>query len=181
DEIEKKIENYTLISTYFESTIRSTDKNLIKFSIALNSGLINSLLQNLLSATDRTALDRSTIVGMLVGNKIKQDTKSYIYLLIALLIHLSMSVFSVVNINVYLITGLIFLIGALSINQKITEYRIRKGYYGGTPYEAREIIRYIEDHSNKNDFTDGDGKKKLFQNAEESTKKEVIVYGGAYQ
>jgi len=181
DMLEKKIEKYHLLSKYFESTIRSSDKSFIKFDVALNSGLISSLLQNLLSATDRSALDRSTIVGMLVGNKIKQDTKSYVYLLIALLIHLGMSLFSVMDINPYLISGLIFLIGGLSVNQKITEYRIRKGHYGSTPYETREIIRYIEEHADKNNFTDGDGKKKLFQDMKSSIKKEELVYGGAYQ
>lgn len=181
-EVKQKIDDYYLMSAYFKSAIGPSANRFTNIPfIFFGSGLLSSLLQNILSATDKSALDRSTIVGMLVGRKIKQDTKSYIYLLIGLLVHISLYFFGVTDINIYLITGLIFLVGALSVNQKITEYRIRKGYYGSTPYEVREIIKYIEEHSDPNDFSDGDGKKALFQDAEESAEREEIVYGGVYQ
>jgi hypothetical protein len=60
---------------------------------------------------------------------------------------------------------LFFLLARLT-NQYILTYRIRHGYYGTTEYESREIINLILKHSNKSDFTDGNGLKELFPEAE---------------
>ncbi len=171
--------DYKLISTYFKRNLMLGKSSTI--GIALNSGLISSLLQNFLSATDRSAINRSTIVGMLVGKKMKEDTRSYIYLFLALAVHLGTTLLGFVGFDIYITGFLIFMIAALAINQKALEYRIKHGLYGSTPYEVREIIKFIEEHTEKDDFNDREGRKKIFQDAIEETPKEVIVYGGAYK
>lgn len=170
---------YTLVSDYFVSTIKIGKNNNVR--LALNSGLMSSLLQNVLSATDRSAINQSTIVGMLVGKKMRQDTRSYVFLFSGIFLHVVLSLFDVVQINPWLIGFLMFMVGALAVNQKVMEYRIKYGLYGSTPYETREILKFIDEHTEKDDFGDGDGKRKIFQDSVEYAPKEVVVYGGAYQ
>lgn len=171
--------DHKLISAYFTRNLMLGRSSAI--GIALNSGLISSLLQNFLSATDRSAINRSTIVGMLVGKKVKEDTRSYIYLFLALVAHLGAVLLGLVGFNLYITGFLILMIAALAMNQKALEYRIKYGLYGSTPYEVRELIKFIEEHTDKDDFNDHEGRKKIFQDAIEEAPKEVIVYGGAYQ
>jgi hypothetical protein len=171
--------DYKLMSRYLKYNVMQRSSSVT--GLALNYGLINSLLYNFLSATDNSAINRSTIVGMLVGKKMKEDTRSYIYLFFALAAHLGASLLGVVEFNMYIVSFLILMIAALAINQKALEYRIKYGLYGSTPYEVREIIRFIDEHTDKSDFNDPEGKKKIFQDALEEAPKEVIVNGGAYQ
>jgi hypothetical protein len=42
---------------------------------------------------------------------------------------------------------------ALFLNRKILDYRVRRGYYGATEYESREIIQFIVDHADDIDYT----------------------------
>lgn len=60
----------------------------------------------------------------------------------------------------------VLLIIALLANQLVLWYRIRKGYYGNSEYEIKEILRFIRDHSDKSDFNNGDGLKKVFTQSE---------------
>ena len=151
------------------------------FITAVNSGLINSLVKNVVSATDRSAINRSTIVGMLVGKRMKSDAKSYAYLMSALVIYTISSVFGLGSYSAYFYLFIFTMLSGLMINQKVLEYRITKGLYGSNSYEAREIIGYIEDHSDPDDFYNGDDRKRIFQEAVEDAPREEIVYGGAYQ
>lgn len=171
--------DFRLLEEYLN--IVSPDKRAHKVALALNSGLISSLLQNFLSATDRSAINRSTVVGMLVGKKMKEDTKSYVYFLCALLLQGALTLAGVIELNAYLLGFLVLMVSALAINQKALEYRIKRGLYGSTPYEVREIIKFIDEHADKNDFNDQGGARKIFQDAMEETPKEIIVHGGAYQ
>lgn len=175
--LRRKYKNYALLSDYFNSTIKIGNS---RIGLALNSGLISSLLQNFLSATDRSAINRSTVVGMLVGKKMRQDTRSYIFLLSGIFLHSALSFFGIVNFNLWLIGFLVFMVGALAVNQKVMEYRIKYGLYGGTAYEAREILKFIDEYSNKDDFGSGGGQRNIFQDAVEQAPKELVIYGGAY-
>lgn len=152
-----------------------------RFATAVNSGLIDSLLKNFVSSTDRSAINRSTIVGMLVGKRMKSDAKSYAYLISALVIYTVSSVFGLGSFSAYFYFFIFTMLSGLMVNQKVLEYRITKGLYGSNSYEAREIIRYIEEHTDPDDFYDGDDRKRIFQEAVEDAPREEIVYGGAYR
>ncbi|MCI5142119.1 MAG: hypothetical protein D3909_10455, partial [Candidatus Electrothrix sp. ATG1] len=65
----------------------------------------------------------------------------------------------------------------LHLNQKIIEYRVRKGLYGKNEYEAREMIAYILSYSDKSDFSDGDKLKELFPETVEEESKEAAFEG----
>lgn len=122
--------------------------------------------------------DNKTIIGIMVDNRIKSTTKSYILLFLSLVVQLGFSYFTKEQINGWLITIVVFLLAILFINQKMLEYRVKKGYYGATEYEAREIIEFILNHADKTDFTDNDGLKKLMPDPEIELQRESIPEGG---
>jgi hypothetical protein len=63
----------------------------------------------------------------------------------------------------------------------VLEYRIKKGLYGTNPYETKEIIQFIEEHSDKSDFIDGGKYKKLIQESDKDAIEDKIVWNGALQ
>jgi hypothetical protein len=108
---------------------------------------------------ESSEIDKNSIIGMLVGEKIRKDTKSYIFILISLVFSLAIPLFTSYEINFWLVSFLLLLFSVLVLNQKILEYRISNGFYGNNQYEAREIISYIEKHSSDDDFNGFDNKK----------------------
>lgn len=145
-----------------------------------SAGLISSTIRDLLSSTSKPAFDRSTIVGLLVGKKLKRDSKAYLFLMIAALIQSALGLYGSSAYTPICLGVVLIFIGAITLNQKALDYRIKKGFYGTTAYEAKEIVEFISEHSDKSDFTDGGQIKKIAPDAEEVSR-EVVVYGGVLQ
>jgi hypothetical protein len=127
---------------------------------------------------DKQKINDLTIVEIMVGEKTNKTNKSYIFLLISLLAHFAFAYLTNVNFNSWLVLLILLLMGALYSNQKILDYRIRKGYYGATEYEAMEIIQFILEHAEDIDFTDGTGTKKLMPDPEIVLGDEYVHEGG---
>lgn len=142
----------------------------------LNSGLIDSVVKNVVYNDDSTEIDRNTVIGLLVGDKIKKDTRSFLYIGVALVVVLGSSLIGISELNYWLVSLLLIAFSLLNLNQKVLEYRISNGLYGQNQYEAREIIGYIENHSNPDDFHDGDNK--VFQEKKRKNNTFSGVYGG---
>ena len=85
------------------------------------------------------------------------------------------SAYSPIGLSIILI-----FIGALTLNQKVLDYRIKKGFYGTTAYEVKEIVEFVSEHSDKSDFTDSGQTKKLAPDSEEMPR-EVILHGEVVQ
>jgi len=153
------------------------NKSYQKLWFSLNSGLIDSVLKNIMYNEESTTINKNTIIGMLVGEKIKKDTKSFIYLGLSFLVAILLPVSGLMVINYWLVSFLLFMFSMLTLNQKVLEYRIANGLYGENEYEAREIISYIENHSDSDDFHSG-GDKKIFQEKTKSNPTFNGVYGG---
>ncbi|GHZ70606.1 hypothetical protein VCSRO175_3424 [Vibrio cholerae] len=130
-----------------------------KLWVYLNSGLVNSALKNVMYNDDSSEIDKNSIIGMLVGEKIRKDMKSYIFIGISLVVSMSLPVFTSYEVNYWLISFILIFFTLLVLNQKVLEYRISNGFYGSNQYEAREIIGYIERHSSDDDFNGFDNKK----------------------
>ncbi|NOK71580.1 MAG: hypothetical protein GFH25_541324n23 [Chloroflexi bacterium AL-N10] len=75
-------------------------------------------------------------------------------LLICLLFNLHIAIQMICSILILLYT----------IQMTLFNYRLLKGFYGTTEYEAREIIGFIINNSENIDFTDGEKKEKLSSN-----------------
>ncbi|ELR8747576.1 hypothetical protein QRL21_004261 [Vibrio vulnificus] len=141
--------------------------------VFLNSGLVNTVLDNSIKSDSVSEIDKSTVIGMLLGDRMQKDTKSYIYLAIALLASFLFPLFSGLEINFWVVGAVLVMFSLLTLNHKIIEYRVSKGYYGSNEYEVREIISYIERHSDPDDF-DSTGRKKVFQTDLPEENKEFV-------
>jgi hypothetical protein len=102
-----------------------------------------------------------TIVGILISRKAKQNFVAYLSLFISLITYTIIARLSHLEIRPEVVLLILGLILALFINQKILEYRIRKGLYGTNEYEAREILGFILSHADKSNFSGGQGLKEI--------------------
>ncbi len=162
----------------YEDTVNVKPLKYLK--LFTGAGIINAVLRNFVVALDKSSIDQNTIVGIMVGKRISRDAKAYALLAGSLMLYIILSVSSVIEFNIIEISFFPLLIGALALNQKMLEIRIKKGMYGTNPYEVKEIIQFIEEHSDKSDFIDGKKIKKLIQDPEVD-ENGVVVWEGVYQ
>jgi len=149
--------------------------------LIFNAGLAKTYIEKTIKVVSGQETNENTIVGIMVGNKIKADTKSYVFLLSALIIYIVISAVAQSPLNLMVVLFITSLIGALHLNQKILEYRINHGLYGSTEYEVREILQFVLSHSDKTDFTNSDGvMKELLPKPEIEERREAYVEGGLY-
>ncbi len=157
-----KNEELNKVQKILEHHLLDTYNSIYKpFLLPLNAGLIMSVFQRVIDAVKKGGIDEATIVGIMVGKRIKANTKAYMFLILSLIAHVALNFFLANSVNGYLILFLITMISLLGVNQKITEYRIRKNYFGSNEYEAREIVQFILDNVDKTDFTSGGNVKRL--------------------
>lgn len=146
-----------------------------------SSGLINSVIANYLSKSPTNKnIDKSTIIGIMVNKKIDKDIKAYLLLIASLIAYSLLCFLSILSFNYFGFSLIILFISFISLNQKMLEIRIKKGLYGNNQYEAQEIIAFIEEHSDKSDFTNSDGTKKLMPDLEKEVADENTAWDGAY-
>lgn len=145
--------------------------------LLLNISTIDVLFQKMKEqrASRKKDID-ITIVGLMVGVKAKQNAMAYAFLFLALFVYFYVSRDVTYALDLVVLIIISALILALFINQKILEYRISKGLYGSNEYEAREILRFILSHTDKSNFSDGQGLKEILPTPEleSSTDKETI-------
>jgi len=152
-----------------------------QFVIALNSSLMLSIVNIAESIVESNAEERKskTIVGLMLGEKLKKSANSQLFLITALLINIILSLLSDVPINTLVIVVAIGLL-AIHIDHKLIEHRLKNGWYGKNEFETREIIEFIVSHANKDDFNDKGGLKKVIPLPElNSTKEHASNLGGA--
>ena len=132
------------------------------------------------SVNDKKNTDKTTIIGVMLDRKISVYNRSYMNISLGITIYAILYLFGLIKeIDLYTISLSLMLVVTILVNQKILEYRIKKGYYGDNLYEMKEIISFITEHSDKNDFSDGDKLKKVFPELEENKQKifsEGVVY-----
>ncbi len=143
---------------------------LLDASIILNSSafvVVESLAEQI-AYSDGSAKDRkaNTIVGVMLLEKAKKGTIQQAILLLAIVVYLFIVWFTASDISQFLLLFLTVLLLAVFLDQKLIEFRIRKGWYGSNEFETRELIEFITLHSNKDDFNDGNGAKKIIPNPE---------------
>jgi hypothetical protein len=155
-------------------------KHVTEIKFLLNAGLIASLIQRAVNSLSKQQLDENTIVGVMVRRRIKSYTSSYLFLLTTLVAYILSTILVSTSLSNWFVLFIFSLIAALRINQKVLEYRIRKGYYGSNEYEAREIIDFVLAHADKTDFIDGTGAKRLLPTAEIVEAANVYLEGVVY-
>ncbi|CAK2367986.1 hypothetical protein [Vibrio sp. 10N.222.55.B11] len=159
---------------------------LLDVSMLLNSSafLVVEVLAKEIADSDVSAKDRkaNTIVGVMLLEKAKKGTIQQSILILGILAHLFIVWLTDSGINQFVLLFLAVLLLAVFTDQKLMEFRIRKGWYGSNEFETRELIEFITLHSNKDDFNDGNGAKRIIPNPEldlasehEESKGEVVI------
>lgn len=153
-------------------------RNDLVFTVT-NAGIVRAVVRKTIihkeNSVDREQKDFNlTIAGMLFGAKAKQAMTGYLFIGAAAIIHILYAKLGTQNISSGLLLFLSLCFALIHINQKILEFRIERGLYGKNEYEAREMISYLLNHSDKSDFSDGDSLKKLFPKPKEAKRAEAL-------
>lgn len=179
----KAIKYIEAIDMVMDFSFPEANKAYKKYSIFLSLSLYRSLIPFLAEMLHSDPGNRraSTIVGIMIGEKIRQAFVAQIWLTISIAISLAFDFFLGTRSGVWTIaiSGLSLL--AIQIDHKLLEYRIRRGIYGSNAFETLEIINFIIKHSNKDDFNDEGGLKRVIPSPE-AIREEVehSAKGGAY-
>ena len=139
-----------------------------KVMIKMNRSLVASMLIVVEQAVKSVGNEKKakTIVGMMLGEKIKRSSLAQIFLILSIVFHLALVAFFDANLSglVLLLCGTALI--AMHIDHKLIEYRVEMGWYGKNEFESREIIEFILSYSNKDDFNDHGGLKEIIPTPE---------------
>jgi hypothetical protein len=152
-----------------------------KILIYLNSSLVSAISKIYENLNDSSIEQNKseTIVGVMLQEKLKKSMKSQIILIICFALNLILFALSVVNFSYILFILVSVMILAIHVDQKLIDHRIRKGWYGKSEFEAKEIINFIVSHANKDDFNDSGGLKQVIPLPEaETEKQDSDILGG---
>ena len=129
------------------------------------------LIRDKLNSTAKDELKKNSVLEIILNEKIKNYYTSYkIYIFSILTSILFYKFIGIIGVYVF---SLLFLM--TFINQKCLEYRIFKGYYGNNPSEVAEFVKFIDSHSDKNDFNGSNGLKDIYPIISKDEK--TVVYG----
>lgn len=144
----------------------------------INSGLIQAAIASRLSDVGAHDIGESSILGLMLGRRMEAYARSYAYsfaaLAVGFVLHFTLAEPDAAYISI--VIPLILLTG-LTINQKVLEFRVSRGYFGNNASEATEFIKFIQSHRDKSDFNDGDRIRKLHPESERDQPEKVMVFG----
>lgn len=119
-----------------------------------------------------------TVVGLMLGEKVKKSTKAYLLLFLSSVVNLTFYLVFNFDVSIFIIVLSLFGFLAIYVDHKMIEYRLKIGVYGTNSFESREIINFMLSHSNKNDFNDSGGLKRVIPTPELDVKKESYTVEG---
>jgi hypothetical protein len=123
------------------------------------------------------SLSYPTVVSLLMRQRTKANSIAYMLLSSAVVIYLVFSFVFGVEPKTGTILFIVFLMLSLNINWKVSDYRIKHGFYGTNEYEAREILNFITSHADKSSFTTGKGLKDVLSAPMEEAHDHDIIPG----
>jgi hypothetical protein len=167
-ELQVEVVRNTLGMTFLVST--KLVELLAKAIILLSGGIFraaNDAMKRVRSEERirETAL-AATVAGMMVRSKAAANAIGYAALFGSTVLYLATCWLTDKAAHPLPITFFSLLVVAIYVNQTLLEYRIRRGFYGFNPYEAKEVIQFILLHSDTSDFSDSDGLKSVIPEAD---------------
>lgn len=108
-----------------------------------------------------------SLVGLMMNKKVRQSSVVHFFLFLSLFVSWYASALQVISVRVEVFLFISALIAANFIGQKVLKYRVKTRLFGGSEYEAREIISFILSNTNWSEFTSGIGGKGIFPEPEE--------------
>lgn len=154
-----------------EKNLNKKEDILIKYKkLPLTARIV--LIRDTLNTTSKEDLKKNSILEIILEDKIKNYSKAYNLSFFSIIA--SCIFYNYLDVGFISIIFFVFLTLMTFINQKCLEYRIFKGYYGNNASEVKEFIKYINMHSDKNDFNGSNGLKDIFPKPIEE---KTVVYG----
>lgn len=163
NELPKRAEAYfKAIEIILDDTIPLAKHNK-RMLIYLNSSLVSAIskIYEEVKETSQEKKKSKTIVGVMLQEKMAKSTSAQIILITSFSVNLILSMIGIAPFSNFLLVLSSLLILAIHVDQKLIDYRIKNGWYGRNEFEAKEIIKFIIYHSNKNDFNDSGGLKRV--------------------
>lgn len=149
--------------------------------LKMNSSLLSSIsivAEEIITASNE-AKKSKTVVGLMLGEKVKNSTKAQLFLILAFIINLSLYLFFELQLSRFALFIVSLGILGIHIDHKMIEYRVKHGLYGTNAFESRELINFMIAHSNKDDFNDSGGLKKIIPIPEvQEEKEQEFIIGG---
>lgn len=181
NELPKRAEAYLkAIEIVLDDSIPFASKYNRKIVVYLNSSLISAISKIYEDSKDPAERHNKskTIVGVMLQDKLRKSTKSQLILITCLALNFILSSLSLVNFSYVLLSLVSILMLCIHLDQKLIDYRVRNGWYGKNEFEAKEIINFIISHSNKDDFNDSGGLKRVIPLPEVEAEKEGSELAG---
>lgn len=104
---------------------------------------------------------RLVIAELFANKRNRYATTSTTILLLAIALNATQKALHVDSGLLPIITVSVLLV-LLWCDQMILRYRIKRGFYGMNQFEAREFLRFLLSHTDKEDFSDQDGARAVF-------------------
>ena len=102
-----------------------------------------------------------TVVGLMLGRKMKSASRNQFVLVLALAVHLAVHFFNQFHVSNFRSVPVGLTMFAIYADQKLIELRIKKGWYGRNRFETLELVSFMMDYPDKDDFGDGEGYKRI--------------------
>ncbi|MFT6910312.1 MAG: hypothetical protein ACJAS1_007040 [Oleiphilaceae bacterium] len=134
-----------------------------KIAIYINASLFKTLanISEQIVKSSETEKKAKTVVGLMISDKMRKSSRAQLFLFLALIVNISGSLVLDNSISSFVMVFVSLLLLCIQIDHKLIEYRVNKGWYGKNEFETLEIIEFIIAHSDKNDFNDSGGLKKV--------------------
>lgn len=135
----------------------------------------NTQLPQSSNADYEGAIKRLSVTSLFIRDRFRRNVITYVLLGSALAAGASEHGFSLSELSFDILVLTYALI--LLIDELLLAYRVRRGFYANNEYEARELIAYILQNSDKLD--DDDGHRRIFDPAESETTlvEKIIPFG----
>lgn len=166
---DSSIERLPSAEAYFKAIqlilddITFLSRNNKRIVLYLNFGLVSAMSKIVEEIKGASSEEKkaTTIVGVMLQDRLKKSTIAQSILILSLAINFILSLLFAINFSNFLFIFVAVSIFSIQLDQKLIDYRVRKGWYGKNEFEAKEIINFIVSHANKDDFNDDGGLKKV--------------------
>ncbi|WP_046181183.1 hypothetical protein [Domibacillus tundrae] len=102
------------------------------------------------------------LTSLIVKHTAKANTASYLYLGASFIVYSGLRMLGLINESNIIPALLLFFALVIFIRHRILVHRIQTGQYGSNEHEAREILKFILDETNKHYFNGKGGAPRIF-------------------
>lgn len=156
----KVLKNFHTVSSFKNPLVKNID---IGINFTLYLLIENPRKKKTDSKKNKIQTEKSLVLtSLIVKHTSKSNTLAYLFSIAGLVLYILGAYVGLFEKGLLVpFLSIVFII-IIFIKQLILAYRIKSGQYGSNEYEAREIVNFILDETNKHYFNGGDGQPVIF-------------------